>query len=89
MNNGNNNNADDIGLAVTFDNDGGVLDQRRQMEITRHVTRSMTRHYQDVEEEKQQQKGGAKMLADSQFITITKSSLQVIIEDDIIQPTKR
>lgn len=86
MNNANNNNADDIGRAVTFDNDGGARDQRRQMEMTKRVTRSMTRHC-GVEEEKQQQKGGEKMSADSQLITISKSSLQVITEDDIIQQT--
>jgi hypothetical protein len=88
MNNANNNNADDIGRAVTFDNDGGARDQRRQMEITKRVTRSMTRHHQGVEEkqqEQQQQKRGGKMV-DSQMMTISsKSSLQVITEDDIIQ----
>jgi len=79
-------NTDDIGRAVTFDNDGGARDQRRQMEITKRVTRSMTRHHQGVEE-KQQQKGGGRMSADSQLITISKSSLQVITEDDTIQPS--
>ena len=93
----NTNNSDDIGRAVTFDNDGGTRDQRRQMEITKRITRSMTRHHQCVEidggvETQQQQKGVGKTSAisittDSQLTTISSSLLQVIIEDNIIVPT--